>query len=103
MEWRDKNALYLTEDSMEKVDDFLEYVVDTGRRYVNEEERKNISIEEETVRLIRNTGIVAASIKKGVGVKYLPKNELLGVRIGEQKSLDKRIGELMELMKEQMK
>ena len=102
-EWRDKNALYLTEDPMEKVDDFLEYVADTGCKYVNEKERKNINIEEETMRLIRNIGIVQASIKKGVGVKYLPRNEMLGVKIGEQKSLDQRIGKLMELMKEQMK
>lgn len=102
-EWRDKNALYLTEDTMEKIDDLLEYAADTGCKYANEAERKNISIEEETQKVLRNAGIVSASIKKGVGVKHLPKNDVLGVRILERKSLDEHVGEVIELVKKRMK
>lgn len=72
MDWMNKNALYLDEDSREKMDEFQIYANNTASKYVSEKERKNINTEEEEKKLGENLREVLSCIQRGVGAKYLP-------------------------------
>jgi uncharacterized FlaG/YvyC family protein len=103
VEWLNKNALYLDEDSKVKMEGLFIYLANTSSKYVDKTERKNIDLEEETRKLLENMRKVVSSIKRGVGVKYLPEREISSVDIEERKSLDDVVREITELMREQMK
>jgi hypothetical protein len=103
LDWWDKNALYLDEDSRIKMNIFIQYMCETVYKYVDETGRKNISIEEETRKLLQNSREVVSSIKRGVGVKYLPEPRISSVTLAGMKSLDELVERMAELAREQMK
>jgi hypothetical protein len=90
-EWLNKNALYLDEGSVEKLNKFFQYVTETGCKYADEKRKKDINIKEETQELIKNVNDILASIKKGIGFKYLPEQEILIEGIESEKLLDKAV------------
>lgn len=92
-DWLIKNALYLDEDSRVKMNQFFVYVTKTCGKYLDETSRKNINTKDEAVKLLQHARDVVSSIKRGVGVKYLPEPRILGESIGEMKSLDDEWGE----------
>jgi hypothetical protein len=102
-EWLNKNALYLDEGSRARMNVFFEYVAKTGRKYLDEKRRGNIDIEEETRNLLENLREVVSSIKRGIGVRYLPERGMLGVDIGRWESDDEVVKRIVELVKEEMR
>ena len=75
-EWRNKNALYLDRDSRIKMNMLFKYVLDAVEKYEDGEWLKNINVREETQKLNENIVEVLYSIEKGLGVDYLPEEEI---------------------------
>jgi hypothetical protein len=99
LDWLDKNALYLDEDSRVRMVVFVRYMCGTAERYLDGTQRKNISIEEETRKLLLSLREVVSSIKRGVGVKYLPEREISTASVGAV-PLDELVGRMVGLAKE---
>jgi len=100
-EWLNKNALYLDEGSRAKMAEFLEYTCDTGFKYIDEAGRKNIDIEEEVRKLVKIAREVISSIKKGVGVKYLPEQKISIENIESGKGFAELVESTEELIRRQ--
>jgi hypothetical protein len=75
-DWLNKNALYLDGVSRIKIHMFLYYAVKTGRKYGDKQWIKNMNVKEQTLELNRNLAETLESIQKGIGVKYLPEEEI---------------------------
>jgi hypothetical protein len=75
-DWLNKNALYLDGVSRTKIYMFLYYAVKTGRKYGDRQWIKNMDVREETLALNGNLAETLNSIQKGIGVKYLPEEEI---------------------------
>ena len=100
-EWINRNALYLDEGSLEKMEDFVLYAYETCSKYGDEKEKKNINIENELLKLAANMGGLSGSIKKGIGAKYLPKTKISGKNIEIEETFDEVVGEVKELIRKQ--
>jgi hypothetical protein len=88
LEWLNKNALYLDEDSRTKMTSFILYIHETSMKYKDEKWKKNINIEEELLKTLENVVKVTSSLKKGIGVKYLPEQEISIENIEMERAFD---------------
>jgi len=100
-EWLDKNRLFLDDDSSLKISRFLQYACETASKYKDEEGRKNINVEEEARKLFEIIGDVSVSIRRGIGVEYLPEPKILGDDIEAKKALDKAIEGMKRFVEEE--
>lgn len=100
-EWLDKNRLFLDDDSSFKMNCFFQYACETAYKYTDEEGRKNIDVEEETRRLFEIVVDVTASIRKGIGVEYLPEPKIFIKDIEVKKELDKTVEKMKRFIEEQ--
>lgn len=98
IDWMNKNALYLNEDSRVKLGEFLHFLAKRGSEYVYKSNAKNVNIEEEMRKLLIERNRVIGSIKKGIGVKYLPEIGISGVDVEGQRSFDETVKEMTELV-----
>ena len=89
LEWLDKNALYLDEDSRIKMDALIGDAYGTASRYEDKEGRGNINEGKEERRLSGEIREALASIKTGVGVRYLPERRIPREYIKARKQLGK--------------
>jgi hypothetical protein len=96
-EWLDKNTLYLDRKSVLGVSDFFLYVGRTSLKYKDEKGRSGVNIKEETRRLAESWWAVSSSLQKGMGVEYLPKQEISVDRIEMEKEFDEAVGYVEEL------
>jgi hypothetical protein len=97
LEWLDKNALYLDEDSRLKVNNFIVYIAGIIVRYRDKKWRKNIEVEEEMQKVLEKVVEVVTSIERGIGVKYLPEQKIPIVSI-ESIEMQKIYDEFLEEM-----
>ena len=101
-EWLTRNELYLDEASSLKMTEFLHYAAETCLRYLEyKKEGKNINVEEETRKLLYNEGVLSASIRKGIGVKYLPEQRISIDTAVVEKSLDEVVGGMEAFMEKE--
>lgn len=101
-EWLAKNELYLDEESSLKMTEFLKYVCETCLKYSEDKKvGKNINVAEETRKLLDNTIALFSSIRRGIGVKYLPEQRISIENVEVEKSLDKVVEHMEEFMKKQ--
>ena len=98
-EWLDKNTLYLDGDSRAKINMLINYAVRTAKKYRDEEWIKKIDVGKETAQLHKNIVEVLMSIKRGVGVDYLPEEK---VQI-EDSYLYELFGEVVERAERRVK
>lgn len=91
-EWLHKNTLYLDIGSRTKISMFLNYLLNTVKKYQDEEWIKNMNVKEETLELHGNMAEVLLSIERGVGVNYLPE-EKISI---EESSLERIFDEVVE-------
>jgi hypothetical protein len=75
-EWISKNALYLASDSKIKMNMFFHYAFKKGKKYADKEGIKTMNVKEETLELTKNFVEVLASVERGVGVEYLPEENI---------------------------
>jgi hypothetical protein len=99
MEWLDKNALYLNQDSRVKMNEYFQYVSETSLKYKDVKGISNINIGEETEKLVENAGKVLSSIQKGIGVEYIPEKKLSREKIEIEKELGGVAKKIEELVK----
>ena len=81
LEWLNKNALYLDNNSRLKMMGFVRYIGETSLKYKDEKWRTEVRIKEETLNVLMRGGEVAAAVEKGIGVDYLPKQKILAESI----------------------
>jgi len=93
--------LFLDDDSSLKISRFLQYACETASKYKDEEGRKNINVEEEARKLFEIIGDVSVSIRRGIGVEYLPEPKILGDDIEAKKALDKAIEGMKRFVEEE--
>ena len=99
-EWVDKNTLYLDEDSINKIERFFTYIVVTVSKYTDGKERTGINVEEETQKLVQIMKEAISSIKRGIGVKYLPEVKMSDANnIANKEAFDELVGVKERLMR----
>jgi len=76
MEWVDKNALYLDEDSRIEIGELFKFVNVTSSKYVDRRNIEGINSEEERQKVVKKVREVLSSITRGIGVKYLPEQRI---------------------------
>jgi hypothetical protein len=96
LDWLNGNALYLDENSRFKMTNFILYVSQMGSKYMDKELRKTIEVEKQVEGVTRRLVAVCGSIKKGIGVKYLPEEELKVSM--ESIEMQKMLDELLDKM-----
>jgi len=96
LDWLNENALYLDDNSRFKMTNFILYVSQMSSKYRDKELRKTLEVENQVEDVTRRLVAVTTSIKKGVGVKYLPEEEL-NVSI-ESVEMQKVLDELLDEM-----
>jgi hypothetical protein len=99
-EWLAKNELYLDNDSDLKMTEFLRYVDETCLRYSQGiSGGKKIDVAGETRKLIDITVGLSASIRKGIGGKYLPEQSISIENVEVEKGLDEVVEATEEFIK----
>jgi hypothetical protein len=102
-EWLNKNALYLDEGSLEEMNKFFQYVSETGVKYRGERRGQDINVATEAAELVRNSGEVLGSIKRGIGYKYLPETRISSGDIEADELFDKAVEKMEELIRKEKK
>jgi hypothetical protein len=102
-EWLNKNALYLDEGSVIEMNRFLRYVSERGVKYTRERGGKDINVKEEVMELAKNSGKLLASLKKGIGYKYLPETRISVDYIEASEVFDKGVEQMEELIRREKK
>ena len=77
LEWLNKNALYLDQDSRLKMVSFVKYIGEASLKYRDEEWRTEVHMKEETLNVVMRAAEAATAVEKGIGVEYLPKQKAL--------------------------
>jgi hypothetical protein len=96
LEWLHKNALYLDEGSALKMNNFIVYIMERSLKYKDEGWRKNIDIKKEVEEVLERLVEVTTSIRKGVGVKYLPEQRIPIVDIETGRILEEFFDEMVK-------
>jgi hypothetical protein len=94
LEWLHKNALYLDEGSASKMNSFIVYIIDKSLKSRDEAWRKNVDVKKEVEDVIGRLAEVTTSIRKGVGVKYLPEERIPTLDIETGMILEGFLGEM---------
>ena len=75
-EWLNKNALYLDEDSRERMEDLMIFLNISASKYEEERDKGGKNDKKVRNKVVGEVGKVLYTLKKGIGVKHLTEQEM---------------------------
>jgi hypothetical protein len=76
LDWLHQNALYLDDSSGSEMNGFIAYVAGMAIKYRGKEWRSPLEVRKEVNEVAVRLAGVLGSIRRGVGVKYLPEGDM---------------------------